>query len=83
LRSGALLLAVALGGVLAGCYADGTPHFLGEGETRWYLTMAGCEREATARYTSGGPVYSGFECRSRFVGFIVETRGYEDGARIR
>jgi hypothetical protein len=78
-----VLLAVVLGTVLGGCYADGNAQFLAEGPTRWYLTLAACEREATARYASGGPVYGGFECRRRVAGFIVETRTYYDGARIR
>jgi hypothetical protein len=76
-------LAVLLASVLSGCYADGNSRYLAAGETRLFLTMAACEKEATATYTSGGPVYSGFQCRSRFVGFLVETRDYEEGKRIR
>lgn len=77
------LLAAVLVPGLTGCYADGNSQFLARGETRWFLTMSACEREATAVYTSDGPVYSGFECRRRFAGFIIETRTYENGKRVR
>ena len=80
---GRAVLAAMLASVLAGCYADGNSQLLAKGERKWFLTMSACEREAMATYTSGGGVYSGFECRSRFAGFILETRAYENGKRIR
>lgn len=82
-RFGEAALAAIVASALAGCYADGNSEFLAKGETKWFLTISACEREATATYTSGGVVYSGFECRSRFAGFIVETRAYENGRRVR
>jgi len=68
---------------LSGCYADGNSEFLSKGEVKRFLTMSACEKEAKARYHSGGPVYGGFECRYRVAGFILETRGYENGERVR
>lgn len=82
-RFGDIALAATMASALVGCYADGNSQFLAKGKTKWFLTMSACQREATATYTSGGVIYSGFECHSRFAGFIVETRAYENGRRVR
>jgi hypothetical protein len=63
----------------AGCWAEGNSYFLGTGETERFLTMARCEREATASFRDGNPKYSGYECRARLPGFTTEKRDYQSG----
>jgi len=41
--------------------------------------MSRCEREAATRYAGGGPKYSGYECRSKFLWFTLEKRDYYEG----
>jgi hypothetical protein len=72
------VLAALIGGLLlAGCTAEGNSFFLGKGETKYFLTMAACEREALSEYDGGGQKYSGFECRQMFLGiFLIDSKTY-------
>lgn len=67
--------------LLGGCYAEGESSFIGTGETKRFLSLRGCEREATSKYTPTSPVYSAFECREMLAGFVVSVRRYSSGAR--
>ena len=78
-----LLLLLTCAGTLGGCYAEGNSEFLAKGETKLFLSLSACEEEATAVYSTGGSVYSGFECRGKFLMFTTETRSYGSGKRIR
>ena len=73
---------VAVVVALSGCYAEGESVFIGRGETRRYSSMDVCDEVATARYPDGGPVYSGFECRSMMFGKIRAVVRYHEGNKI-
>ena len=47
--------------LVVGCTAEGHSQFLGKGETRYFLTMSACEKEALSEYEGGGRKYSGYE----------------------
>ena len=66
-----------------GCYAEGNSEFLWTGDQKYFPTLGACEREATSTYQKGGRVFSGFECRRRFLWFLLDTKKYYDGKRIR
>ena len=54
----------------AGCTAEGNSQFIGKGETRFFLTMKACEKEATSEHEGGGKKYSGYECRKMLLGIF-------------
>ena len=61
----------------SGCSAEGNSQLLGNGETKYFLTMSACEKEALSEYDGGGEKYSGFECRKMFIGmFQLETKTF-------
>ena len=63
--------------VISACTAEGNSQFIGKGETRYFLSMSACEREAVSEYEGGGRKYSGFECRQMFLGlFQLESKTY-------
>lgn len=68
--------------VLSGCYAEGESVFIGRGDTRRYASMEVCDEVATSRYPGGGPVYSGFECRSVRFGKVRTVVRYHEGGKI-
>lgn len=74
-----LLLSAILGGALTGCYAEGNSVGFGVGDSETFLTLARCQREATATYAGGGLRYYGYECRGKVLGFVTEKRTYSDG----
>ena len=65
--------------LIAGCYAEGESRFISSGETRQYISLGACEAEATATFSGGGPVYSGFECRSMFLWMVRTVTRYTEG----
>ena len=79
MRKTRVVLAAAV--VLSGCYAEGESFLIARGETQRYASMRACEAVAMARYPDGGPVYSGFECRSMILGSVRSTVRYHNGVR--
>ncbi len=73
---------VAVVVALSGCYAEGESVFITRGETHRYASMKACDEVATARYPGGGPVYSGFECRSIVFGTVSTVVRYHEGSKI-
>ena len=61
--------ALALVTVLSGCYR--------------YTSLGACEAEATATHLGGGPVYSGFECRSIVLGMVRAMGRYDGDESVR
>ena len=63
--------------VCAGCTAEGNSEYLGKGETRYFLTMSSCEKEALSEHEGGGKKYAGYECRKMLMGlFQLESKTY-------
>ena len=77
------LALISASALFLGCYAEGNSEFLAASDKKHFLTIGACEREATSAYREGGSAYSGFECRRKLLWFLVETRKYYDGKRIR
>ena len=69
-------------GLLSGCSTEGASHFLTSGETEYFLTMNQGVEEAKTTYADGKPKYSGYECRSKFLGFTIEKRDYYEGRLV-
>lgn len=65
--------------ILSGCHAEGTSYFLASGETEKFLTLSRCEREAQSKHQDGSPKYSGYECRYKFLVFVLEKKNYVSG----
>jgi hypothetical protein len=68
--------------LLTACYAEGNSYYLSSGETEYFLTMNRCEKEAIAKYTNGEPMYSGYECRFKFLWFTTQKSQYYAGKLI-
>lgn len=63
--------------IASGCTAEGNSQFLSKGETKYFLSMSTCEKEALSQHSDGGRKYSGFECRKMLFGiFLLESKTY-------
>jgi len=59
------------------CSVEGNSSFLSKGDNKYFLTMSGCEKEATSKYESGGKKYVSFECRKMLFGFfLLDSKTY-------
>lgn len=66
-----------LSSLISSCTAEGNSIFLTKGETKYFLTMSACEKEAIATFEDGARKYNAFECRKMFLGiFQLESRSY-------
>lgn len=78
-RSRKFIVSIGLVSLLTigGCSAEGESYFLGRGETRYFLTMSDCEKEALSEYAGGGRKYYGFECRKMLLGiFLLDSKTF-------
>lgn len=64
---------------LSGCYAQGTSYSMNASDTEYFLTLKGCEEQATASNPDGSPKYVGYKCYGKFLFFTTEMRDFYHG----
>lgn len=70
-------ITISIAILISGCTAEGNSQFLAKGETKYFLAMKDCEKEALSHYDDGGRKYTGFECRKMLLGiFQLESKTY-------